>query len=640
MKRKVLKGIGILVLAAFLGGQAGMGTVQATGGQILEESAEPGAALEGGETEAGDAEAPEAPESGEAAPGDGEAGKPEEDAVGGGEPAPGDDGGEESSSGDTESGSDVSGGGSEEPAHGTPEGGDSGQTGTETPAEKTKLATPEISWSDWMPSWPAVEGANGWYGYEAQISRDGGESWETFIYHESSQMGESLVVRDSSLRMHIDVKADDDKAVFRFRARALDEYDSERYESSDWSDWSEVKEYTRPEQRLGTTECWWDEEVPGLIHWSKVEGASGYMAELYKDSSDSAISWSGQYDPDKIEIDFSHRIDFYGEGKYYVRVWALSGDINTCANGFLGNASDIYDTTTTVSTVSDAVQKALEEAGGDAAKAAAAIAGKANPSEIAMAMQTDAKVLEQIRELEKLYAEQKGITVASPAVTEAAGAMIDSSKISVAGAALNAADSSSITLQVDVAKPENMVDMLSNKYAKSVQLDISLINGDASVHELKVPMTITMPIPAGLDAKKLTVVHYSQDGKGEEVSFRINGDGTVTFTVTHFSTFLFGEKKDEGVTIPNENQGNGGHIVDNVISGNGGNTGNNGNGGNNEQGAQDDAQPQAAAAPNVSPRTGQEPFEGFSIWALAAFAISGAVCLLAVGCRAWRKKRM
>lgn len=67
MKRKVLKGIGILVLAAFLGGQAGMGTVQATGGQILEESAEPGAALEGGETEAGDAEAPEAPESGEAA---------------------------------------------------------------------------------------------------------------------------------------------------------------------------------------------------------------------------------------------------------------------------------------------------------------------------------------------------------------------------------------------------------------------------------------------------------------------------------------------------------------------------------------------------------------------------------------------
>ena len=67
MKRKVLKGIGILVLAAFLGGQTGMGTVQATG-QILEESAEPGAAPESGETEAGGAETSEAPESGEATP--------------------------------------------------------------------------------------------------------------------------------------------------------------------------------------------------------------------------------------------------------------------------------------------------------------------------------------------------------------------------------------------------------------------------------------------------------------------------------------------------------------------------------------------------------------------------------------------
>ena len=80
--------------------------------------------------------------------------------------------------------------------------------------------------------------------------------------------------------------------------------------------------------------------------------------------------------------------------------------------------------------------------------------------------------------------------------------------------------------------------------------------------------------------------------------------------------------------------------MDNVNNGNGGNTGNQGNGGNNEQGTQDDAQTQAAAAPNVSPRTGQEPFEGFSIWALAAFAISGAACLLLAGCRAWKRKRM
>ena len=244
-------------------------------------------------------------------------------------------------------------------------------------------------------------------------------------------------------------------------------------------------------------------------------------------------------------------------------------------------------------------------------------------SEIAVAMQTDANVLNQVKELEQIYTEQKGVTVAAPVVTEAAGALLDASRVSIAGAGLNAADASAISLQVDVAKPENRVDVPSNRYAGSVQLDISLKNGETSLHELKMPVTITMPVPAGLSVGKLTIVHYSQDGQGEDVSFRDNGDGTVTFTVTHFSTFLFGEKKSDG----GENNGNNG------------NNGSNGNGGGNNQGTGNAQNGAAAQNAPLSPQTGQEASAGFSTAALLAVLCGVAAATLLAGSRVWKRER-
>ena len=74
----------------------------------------------------------------------------------------------------------------------------------------------------------------------------------------------------------------------------------------------------------------------------------------------------------------------------------------------------------------------------------------------------------------------------------------------------------------------------------SVQLDVSLVHNSAKVHELEVPITVTMPIPSGLQASRLVVLHYRTDGTVETVSLKMNGDGTVTFTVDGFSTFECG----------------------------------------------------------------------------------------------------
>ena len=887
MKKRLLKSLGIFVLAAFVGLQGSAGTVWAAGAMAADsagalsgvvdgggdaESAlkSGGFALgtdavlpgddastsddaQGGEAEDGAAVDEDGAADNESAPGgegdasgsegdasgsEGDASGSEGDASGDEDAAPGttgdgndvsDDGNGDSAPGVTGSGNDVSGGNGESNP-GSSEGGDSGQTGTETPDGKIKLATPEISWNGWSPSWPAVEGANGWYGFELQISRDGGNSWETFSEYSASQMGDSSVISNMSMQFHIGTE---EGAMFRFCARALNMDDQAKYESSEWSEWSEYRIYTKPDKQLATVECWWDEENPGVICWNPVEGAWGYMTELYSAWSGNRVSYSSEF-RGMMQIDYSDAIARVGEGKYYVKVWALSSDIDTCANGDkatseiydatsedfaapvaqwgwagdgynapnawntswtqagirvydlhaeklnsdsgawewfgdtrvegreydsfmtrarilesgtyrfcvrawykledgshkvsawsdwvektytkpeqkLGNVtgawdkdrpgvycwnlvdnatgywaelhkveldnerpngistksmytspgkfkeadfskeissngagqyyvivralsndidacangdgvkSEIYNTRTTSDAVKEAVQEALEQAkqSGDAAAAVEALKEKASISEIAVSMQTDAAVLEGMKELEGLYKQQKGITVESPVVTEAAG--VDASKVNIAGAALNAADDSAISLHIDVAKEGNRVDVPANHYAGSVQLDISLMNGATAIHELKMPVTVTMPIPNGLAAGKLVIVHYDQNGKGENVGFKTNGDGTVTFTVTHFSTFLFAEKKNES--------GNGnGRPVNPDNSQNGGGTQ---SGGNTENGANTPSTVSAQNAP-LSPKTGQQHAAAFPI------AFCGAAALFFAGRQAAKRMR-
>ena len=56
---------------------------------------------------------------------------------------------------------------------------------------------------------------------------------------------------------------------------------------------------------------------------------------------------------------------------------------------------------------------------------------------------------------------------------------------------------------------------------------------------------VTMAAPAGIDVSVLTILHYNEDGTYETLPVRKNSDGTISFTVTHFSNFVFGEKEAE-----------------------------------------------------------------------------------------------
>lgn len=100
---------------------------------------------------------------------------------------------------------------------------------------------------------------------------------------------------------------------------------------------------------------------------------------------------------------------------------------------------------------------------------------------------------------------------------------------------------------MNVTVPETKIDVDTNRYADSVQLDLKLVSDSSEIHELRLPITITMPIPAGLDAVHLTILHYKNNGATPEVvKYRINNDRTITFTVTSFSDFVFAEEKEAG----------------------------------------------------------------------------------------------
>ena len=115
--------------------------------------------------------------------------------------------------------------------------------------------------------------------------------------------------------------------------------------------------------------------------------------------------------------------------------------------------------------------------------------------------------------------------------------LVDATKVSVVGLALNGRGAME-TLELSFAEPEKKADV-DKKYENAVQLDISLMVDDYALENLSVPVTITMPIPTGVAKENLVILHYHGSAKEPVVIVpTVNEDGTMTFIVDGFSTFV------------------------------------------------------------------------------------------------------
>ena len=176
-------------------------------------------------------------------------------------------------------------------------------------------------------------------------------------------------------------------------------------------------------------------------------------------------------------------------------------------------------------------------------------------NELKVALQTNSDTRASIGVIEKMYTETAGIAVDKPDVSAEAGDLIEAGDISVIGAGLNAA-AGVTNVGLKITK-EDAASVDSTLYKNCVSLGITL-NGANDVNNLAVPVQITMPIPKGIDISKLVILHLNADSTVNEKLTIENGgyiyDGvnrTITFTVTHFSTFIFAEADDTSTTPEN-----------------------------------------------------------------------------------------
>lgn len=209
---------------------------------------------------------------------------------------------------------------------------------------------------------------------------------------------------------------------------------------------------------------------------------------------------------------------------------AISGDIENTASSEAVWFT-VLNTVKTAEQVEAALDKALENIESDPEAAHEVLVGTSNDTLVEL--MKDPAFVEKVKKAETAYVEAMKITQLAPVSSVAA---IDASKITVVGAALNAGFADDV--QLTVSKPTKEVSVPTG-YKNALQLDINLLISGEAMEDLDVPVTITMPIPTGVDTKNLVILHYHGDATEPTVITPVvNADGTMTFTVTGFSTFV------------------------------------------------------------------------------------------------------
>ena len=161
----------------------------------------------------------------------------------------------------------------------------------------------------------------------------------------------------------------------------------------------------------------------------------------------------------------------------------------------------------------------------------------------------------KIEKAEEAWAEEKGITVESKSEVKD----VDASKVTIVGAALNANGEEQKDVVLSFKKPEKKVEV-NKKYANTVALDIQLFVAGESMSDLAVPVAITMPLPSNVAKKNVVILHYHDDAEVPTViNPTVNEDGTMTFIVDGFSTFVVAN--DATIDVPNTGDNTGISIV-------------------------------------------------------------------------------
>lgn len=297
---------------------------------------------------------------------------------------------------------------------------------------------------------------------------------------------------------------------------------------------SGIFSYEKPEKKLAApTDLKWQNSTTGI--WSTAE-VGGYEIELhFKAAGGTTFQavWGTSTDRDASEGNVCALSDGMNEsGVYKFRVRCTSTDILVARDSDWSDFSPEISTEENSGDVADTLQNLLDNgAGADALLNALVLQDK---SDLILAIQTESDVQSLVGQAEKQYAQEKGISVDTQVASELSGKI--QGTVSILGAAFNAA--SNVTkMSLKLSQPALEKEVDKEQYKNVVQINMSL-DGAENSQNLKVPVRITMPIPAGVSAEDLQILHYHNDGTMEVIYPYVSGN-TTSFTLTSFSTFVF-----------------------------------------------------------------------------------------------------
>ena len=331
---------------------------------------------------------------------------------------------------------------------------------------------------------------------------------------------------------------------YRFYMKAAENDQDQDKDKGAISEKSPEFKYTRPSQVLATpTGLAWSKDKPGTATWQAVPYAKGYQVELQK--GDEMVVG---YFPSDTEYDFSKDMGDSTDKNYYFKVRALSTNINVYANGDYSELSEGFDGSTidpskdktnpkTPEDTKNSIDAATTPA--QAESALDAYIGNTDAQALALKMQTSTEEKQKIADLEESYKSKAKVSVANNITAPE----IDSSKVKIIGAGLNASANSSVSFNISKTDESAKKAIDTDLYKNIIQFDMNLSNASKVSNDgkLAIPVEITMPVPAGMKPDitlKILHFHHSDDGF-DIITPRFNSDGTISFTITHFSTFGF-----------------------------------------------------------------------------------------------------
>lgn len=379
--------------------------------------------------------------------------------------------------------------------------------------------------------------------YFAELQRDGER---VTTYH----MGQvrKRITDDTSHSFHL-THCMNETGDYRWRVKAGKNDNDYDFEKGAVSDWSEVFSYVRPENELGKAKnLRWSDEEPGTALWDAVDGAYEYEVRLYKDDR-SIGGYFGSYH-NGLKQNFLSKIGDPTDGSYTFTVHAISDHITTVANGresrrsaALGSEDvskkdDIEDTSKKLSEAED--QTAAEEE----------LSKMLNSDDFDMkqyqlALQADEATRNAVDSLESDYKEKANVNVKAPEVSDDAEIH---GQVTIRGAALNALAGDTVGFNVKRADESDNRVIDTSVYKNVTRFDMDIAGAgryDPETGELAFPVEITMPVPDYIQNRLTAVILHYRHNKNESeydlIHPRFNSDGTMSFTVTHFSEIAVAE---------------------------------------------------------------------------------------------------